>query len=166
MIFFFFDSSFKQDLLHFGSFPVAGNQKKIYLLSLFDQFKTFKQFFRLLQFLQKSKQKKSLSIIIPSEEHTLLLQQMLKLRVQIQILSSFANQKKFNKRLKMLLLLDYPTDKPQHVFNCVTRNKFNLVQTINASFEVNSLGSYKIRNNFINYKRLIFIGVIVKHLLK
>ena len=91
---------------------------------------------------------------------------MLKLRLQIQIISSFANQKKKTTPLKMLLLLDYPILNPQHVYNCVTRNSFHLVQTINSFFEVNSLGSYKIRNNLTNYKRLIFIGIILKHILK
>ena len=78
--FFFIDSYANQDLLRFGSFQVHGEKKNIYLLNLFGQFKNFKQFFRLLQFLKKSNQKKGLNILIPSEDHVLLLQKMLKLR--------------------------------------------------------------------------------------
>jgi hypothetical protein len=164
--FFFFDSSVKHSLLHFGTFPVSGINKKIYVLNLVEQFKSFKQFFRLLQFLQKSKQKKSLNIVIPSEENAILLQQMLKLRFQTQIITSFAKQQKSNNPLKMLLLLDYPTLRPMHVLNNITRNKFNLVQTINSFFELNSSGYYKIHNNLSNLKRLIFIGVLLKQILK
>ena len=164
--FFFVDSLVKQNLPHFGSFPVSGIKKKIYLLSLFEQFKSFKQFFRLVQFIKTSNQKKGLSIVIPSDDHVTLLQQMLKLRFQIQIISSFAKQQPIYRPLKMLLLLDYPALRPRHVFNCVTRNRFNLVQTINSFFETNSLGYYKISNNFFNIKRLIFIGVLLKQVLK
>jgi hypothetical protein len=164
--FFFVDSLVKQNLSRFGVFPISGIKKKIYLLSLFEQFKSFKQFFRLLQFIKMSKQKKSLSIVTPSDDNVTLLHQMLKLRFQIQIISSFAKQQPIYKPLKMLLLLDYPALRPKHVFNCVTRNKFDLVQTINSFFEVNSLGYYKISNNFFNIKRLIFIGVLLKQVLK
>ena len=164
--FFFFDASVKQNLFHFGTFPVGGVNKKIYVLNLVEQFKTFKQFFRLLQFFKKSKQRKSLNIVIPSEENVLLLQQILKLRFQIQIISSFAKQEKSSNPLKMLFLLDYPSLTSLHLFNCTTRKKFNLVQTINSFFEFTSSGYYKICNNFTNIKRLIFIGVLVKHILK
>lgn len=164
--FFFFDSSAKHSLLHFGTFPVSGVNKKIYILNLIEQFKSFKQFFRLLQFLQKSKQKKSLNILIPSEGNAILLQQMLKLRFQTQIITSFAKQKNLSVPLKMILLLDYPTIRPMHVLNSITRNKFSLVQTINSFFELNSSGYYKICNNLTNLKRLIFIGVLLKQILK
>ena len=164
--FFFIDSFVRQDLLHFGSFDVHGVKKKIYLLSLFEQFKSFKQFFRLLQFLKKSKTKKGLNIVTSSEDHVSLLQEMLNLRFQVQIISSFAKQQKTYQPLKILLLLDYPVLRPQHVFNYVTRNNFNLVQTINSAFETNFLGHYKICNNFVNINRLIFVGVLLKHILK
>lgn len=164
--FFFIDSYANQDLLRFGSFQVHGEKKNIYLLNLFGQFKNFKQFFRLLQFLKKSNQKKGLNILIPSEDHVLLLQKMLKLRFQTRVISSFAKQQKCYQPLKMLLLLDYPSTRAQHVFNCVTRNKLNLVQSINSQFEVNSLGYYKICNNFLNIKRLVFIGILLKQMLK
>jgi hypothetical protein len=164
--FFFIDAHTNKNLLHFGSFPVRGVKKIIYLLSLFDQFKSFKQFFRLLQFLKTSKQKKSMNILISSDEHVSILQEMLKLRFQTQIISSFAKQQKVYKPLKMLLLLDYPAIRPLYAFNCVTRNNFNLVQGINSEFEINSLGNYKICNNFLNIKRLVFIGVLLKQILK
>ena len=164
--FFFFDVSAKQDFQHFGSFPAGGINKKIYILNLVEQFKTFKQFFRLLQFLKNNKQRKSLNIVIPFEENVLLLQQILKLRFQIQIIPSFAKQQNRSDPLKVLLLLDYPSLTSTHIFNCITRKKFNLVQTINSFFEPTSLGCYKIFNNFNNIKRLIFIGVLLKHILK
>ena len=44
VFFFFFDSSVKHSLLHFGTFPVSGINKKIYVLNLVEQFKSFKQF--------------------------------------------------------------------------------------------------------------------------
>ncbi len=52
--FFFIDSVAKENLIHFGSSSITGVNKKIFLLSFFEQFKSFKQFFRLLQYLKKS----------------------------------------------------------------------------------------------------------------
>jgi hypothetical protein len=164
--FFFIDSRSKQDLVHFGSFQSHGLQKKVYLLSLFAQFKSFKQFFRQLQFLKDSKQRKILNIITPLDNHVSLFQDILKLRLQTQIISSFSKQQKTHHPLKMLLLLDYPVMRSQHIFNCVTRTNLNLVQTINSAFEVNFLGYYKIHNNILNLNRLIFIGVLIKQILK
>jgi len=164
--FFLFDSASKQGELHFGDFSVDGVNKKIYIINLAEQLKAFKQFFRLLQFFKKSKQKKGLNIVLPSEESVSLLQEILKFRFQLQIISSFSKQKKSSSPLKLLLLLDYPSLSPFHVINCVTRKKFNLVQVVNSFFEVTSSGFYKIQNNLINIKRLIFIGVLLKHILK
>ncbi len=164
--FFLFDSLAKQDQLHFGDFSVDSVNKKIYILNLAEQLKTFKQFFRLLQFFKKSKQKKCLNIVIPFEENVLLLQEILKFRFQFQIISSFSKQQKTSTPLKFLLLLDYPSLTPLHVINCITRKKFNLVQVVNSFFEFTSSGFYKIQNNFLNIKRLIFIGVLLKHILK
>ena len=91
---------------------------------------------------------------------------MLKLRLKTQIISSFAKQQTCYQPLKILLLLDYPVKRAQHIFNCVTRSNFNLVQSINSEFEVNFLGYYKISNNLLNINRLIFIGVLLKQILK
>ena len=164
--FFFIDTVSKQKLLHFGSFQAHGLKKNIYLLNLFEQFKSFKQFFRQLQIIKSSKQKKILSVVTPLNDHVLLLQDMLKCRLHTQIISTFAKQQKSYHSLKMLLLLDYPVIRSQHIFNCVTRNNFNLVQTINSFFELNFLGYYKICNNILNTNRLIFIGVLIKQILK
>ena len=164
--FFFIDVFSTKSASYFGSFNLDGEKKKIYILNLFEQYKGFKQFFRFLQFFKYTNRKKTINIIIPVKEKVQLLKELLSSFNFALINSSFANQDKRYTQIKLLLLLDYPTRSAQHIFNCVSRNKYYLVQSINSFFESNSLGYYKISNNFTNIKRLVFIGVVLKTLFK
>jgi hypothetical protein len=164
--FFFFDASQKQNVSEYLKFKTQNKSNRVLLLNFIEQFKTFKQFFRLLQFLNKNYNKSFLQILTPFENNQIILKNILNLKIQIDIITSFSKQKKIKNELKMLLLLDYPSVRPNYLYNSVSRNKFYLVQTINSTFEVNSLYSYKIFNNVVSFKRLIFIGVLINQVLK
>jgi hypothetical protein len=164
--FFFFDVSQKQNVSEYLKYKTQNKINRVLLLNLVEQFKTFKQFFRLLQFLNKNKNKSFLQILTPFENNQIILKNILNIKIKKDIITSFSKQKKTNNELKMLLLLDFPSVRPKYLFNLVSRNKFFLVQTINSTFEANSLYSYKIFNNVISFKRLIFIGILINQIIK
>jgi len=167
--FFFFDSPNKSHLSKYAQFKVNPKSYSIYLLNLFEQFKSFKQFFRLLQFLKKRNLKSFLQIVTPVEKNEILLKSILQStttqKYQKSVITSFAKLTDVFIPLKMLVLLDFSALQTSYLYNCASRNKFFLVQTINYNFESNSLACYKIFNNLFNYKRLVFIGIVINRIL-
>ena len=163
--FFFFDSFSKSNSTDYLNFLVTQRTKNLFLLNALNQFKSFKQFFRLLQFLKKRTNKNFLQILTPSEDNCDILNLILGHKHSLKIISSFSQQKFVYKRSKLLLLLDFPPTNTKYLYNCISRNSFYLIQEINCNVQINSLGSYKIFSNFENYKRLVFIGIVVKRLL-
>lgn len=165
--FFFFDSL--SDNTPFTSFKFLNTQKnkKLLLQNINDQITNFKQFFRLLLFLKQKKEKSYLQIILPHEDNFDIYKMILpeKLSCKFDLLLSFSEQRRRHFTNKLLLLLDYPEVTSKYTFNCLTRNNFYLLQEFTNSIGFNTLGSYKLSNSLINYKRLIFIGVVIKKIL-
>jgi hypothetical protein len=168
--FFFFDSPNKCHLSPYSDFKVNPKIYSIYLLNMVEQFKSFKQFFRLLQFLKKRNLKSFLQIVTPFEKNEIFLKSILHSNItqkpKQSVITSFAKLKYVSSPLKMLLLLDFSALQTSYIYNCASRNKFFLVQTINYNFEPNSLACYKILNSLFNYKRLVFVGIIINRILK
>lgn len=167
--FFFFDSPNKSHLLKYSQFNINPKTHSVYLLNMFEQFKSFKQFFRLLQFLKNCNLKSLLQIVTPFEKNEMLLkcilQSNLTKKTKKRVITSFAKLTDTFAPLKMLVLLDFSSLQTSYLYNCASRNKFFLVQTINYNFESNSLACYKILNSLFNYRRLVFIGIIINRIL-
>jgi len=109
-----------------------------------------------------------LQIVTPFEKNEMLLKSILEANItkktKKSVITSFAQLRDSFVPLKMLVLLDFSALQTSYLYNCASRNKFFLVQTINYNFESNSLACYKIFNSAFNYKRLVFIGIIINRI--
>jgi hypothetical protein len=147
--------------------------KKNYLvrLVLFDLLKSFKRFIRIFQFIQKfSKQQqlKSLLYIWLKESQNVIVLNMLfrkyKLPITLKVETFFPHKKNDFLDFNNILIFD------QKMSNNKYKNLFfkdyYLIQQINVFEEKSNWGSYKIFNSLTDFKKLIFIGLLLIQIFK
>ncbi len=132
-------------------------------LSLFELVKALKQFIRVLQFLKESKNKEF--ILCSSNSNILSFLRLYKKELNLPEFLSFEQDYRKVQSLKalksLLLLEDLPTHNESFSKKFFEKNILILTK-INAVFERNSYGTYKIYNEISDYKKLIFLMVIIK----
>lgn len=138
-------------------------------LEIFELVKSLKQFVRVLQFL-RTIEKKQL-IICSSNMNVLSFLDLYKKELEFSeslILESDYKKIKFlstfcplNPLRSLLLLEDLPTSGDSFSKNFFEKNIL-LLTKVNAVFERNSFGTYKIYNEMSDYKKLIFLAALIK----
>lgn len=152
--------------------------KKIYItkknslssLDLLETLKSLKQFIRLLQYVKKSNS--FLHINIENKQQFLLLKHFLtenNLDSIIKINDNFSSDKKSIslKKSKVFLILgsDIFMNKKQ-LFNKLNIEKIFLFFKVNTNIEYNNFGIYKIFNDLFDFKKIIFIILLINQILK
>jgi hypothetical protein len=139
------------------------NLKRSYFLDLFSLFKSIKQLLRLLQFLQV-KSSKTFFIKVDNKYHYFLFKKFLfsysKLNVKI-IINQRLDFKNKN-GISFLLFLDNNqllTD--ENFYKRLYNNNIFFLNKINSAVEINKGGFYKIYNNIFDYKKIIFLIILL-----
>lgn len=133
-------------------------------LDLFQLIKTLKQFTRILQFLNQRK-KKYLQFIVEREEQLELLNlsfNTLQLKCPGNVKISLKN--KDNRLIgisQALFIFDQNLTKDKNIFNRFLNNNIFLINRINTCIEKNTWGTYKIYNDLTDFKKIIFLSVLI-----
>lgn len=132
-------------------------------LNVFELVKSLKQFIRVIQFL-KTYEKKEF-IICSSNVNILsfleLYKKELELSQSLTLEADYRKVKSLTTLRSLLLLEDLPTSNESFSRNFFEKNILILTK-VNASFERNSYGTYKIYNEMSDYKKLIFLIAVIK----
>ena len=134
-------------------------------LELLQLLKSLKQFIRLLQFLN-SQPASLLNISVENKQYLLLLKSFFdnNLFKNIKIENSFSSTNKNTTQLA-LILGDSFLKNELLLKKCLVENIY-LVHQINNKNNLNNFCTYKIFNNLDDFKKLIFLMVLISNLLK
>ena len=138
-------------------------------LDLLEILKSLKQFIRLVQYVKKSNS--FLHINIENKQQYLLLKQFLtenNLDSIIKINNNFSLDKRSIslKKPKVFLILGSDTfmNKKQ-LFNKLNIEKIFIFLKVNTNIEYNNFGIYKIFNDLFDFKKIIFIILLINQIL-
>ena len=132
-------------------------------LDLFEIIKSLKQFIRSLTFLSKSEQK-LLHIWIEEKQYIRILNLFIdnKLMNGKVFIKSTLTQTQCQKTVnQLLLLLNVPLKNDTKLLKRIFQKNIFLVTKINSKLEKNNWGTYKIYNDLHNFKKFIFLIVIL-----
>lgn len=143
-------------------------------LELFQLTKSLKQLIRILQFLNNKKEK---HLYFDVESHQLNLINKLILELDLESIfttrSEFFYKKDFKislKRRKIVrpaqLLLTFKSTIPDNFLNRFIENNVFLINTINSINVQKNIGTYKMYNEFSDFKKLIFLIVLINKVVK
>lgn len=141
-------------------------KKKYIRMSLEDTTKAFKRFIRLLKFLSRLKKKKIITIIVHSDQ-TLELLKLLFAQFKLTCfidLTTFFTIKPYQTFLKSVLILEHSITK-SNVLSFFFK-KFFLLQAVNPYYDSVHFNFYKIFSSLEDYKKLIFLGLIIVAIFK
>jgi hypothetical protein len=140
-------------------------------LNILELVKTLKQFVRLLQFL-KSQKEFVLTLNIENKQNFLILKTFLidyNLNQNIKLYNNFSsreNVKTKNITEMFLLLGTFPNLTDTRLFNLLNSNGIFLISSVNTKLNNNNLFCYKIYNELFDFKKLIFLIILISQILK
>ena len=140
---------------------------KISALNVLQLVKSIKQLIRIFKFLSTQKQA-CLHVVVSNRQHFFLLKQYLlenPLRVQINLQNSLL-VKKNGDSTQMLLSFEeeYSTNSLRILKRLLSENIF-ITQKVNSKLEANTGGSYKIYNDTFDFKKIIFLIILLEQTL-
>ena len=83
----------------------------------------------------------------------------------ITIQNNFTKIKSNSTKLESLLLLEDPLKAHKNVFKKLFEEGILVVNKINSNIERNNFGTYKIFNNMLDFKKLVFLIVLIDRIL-
>ena len=142
---------------------LLNNKNYVTILNPLEALKTLKQYIRLIQFFKKQKnpvfnffvQTRAQKSII--NNYILLNKLLLKFKTSFKFLVLKGNKTKS----QLLLSLQQSLSKNLNLYNTLINEQIFLIQEFNSSQDKKNLGIYKIYNNIVDYKKLIFLLVIL-----
>ncbi len=148
-------------------FSAGSNSEPIYTLEIFEALKSLKQLVRVLQFLSKRDSKNlyvcsSNKIILGflnsifGNDHD---------KSQIIIQSNFTKIKSSGNPTSSLLLLDESLLGHNNVFKKLFEENILIINKINSKIELNNNCTYKIYNNILDSKKLVFFMALLRQIL-
>ena len=143
-------------------------------MELFQLTKSLKQLIRILQFLNNKKEK---HLYFDAESHQLNLINKMLLELNLDSIfttrSEFFYKKDFKLNLKhrkivrpTQLLLTFKSTIPNNFLNRFVENNVFLINTINSINIQKNVGIYKMYNEFSDFKKLIFLIVLINKIIK
>jgi len=139
--------------------------QQISALDVLQILKSVKQMIRLIQFVKKQKNP-CLHIVVENKQHFFLLKQYFNdnpITFPINLHNSLLLKKKNMNSTQMLLSFeqDYSINNTKALKRLLSDNIF-LIQKINSKMEFNSWGTYKIFNELFDFKKIIFLIILLE----
>jgi len=153
---------------HINSILKINKKNSIFSLELFQLIKDLKQFIRILQFL-KSKKKKHIYVYIDKLQLELFQKTIdeLFLNKNFTIKSDSFYKEDFYKNLKSTrLLLMLKNLLSRNLLNKFLDNNVFLINNINSNLEKKSISTYKIYNKLNDFKKIIFLVILMNKIFK
>lgn len=140
------------------------DDKMLRVLDIFELAKNLKQFVRVIQFL-KRQDSKSMYVCSSNKQILGILNKYLEENKDKQFIKVQSNFAKINGKfdsVQSLLVLEEPLVSHNNVFKKLFEKNILLVNKINSIVENNNYGTYKIYNEILDLKKLIFLIVVIK----
>ena len=144
-------------------------KKSLISLNIIELVKSLKQFIRLFQYIKKTNA--FLLINIENQEHSLMIKQFLldnKLNLNVKIFSSIGLEKPLDKsKTKVFLFLgSFNFISTKQLIENLNVDKIFLFSKINPVLEHNNFGVYRIFNDLLDFKKILFIIILLNQILK
>lgn len=134
------------------------------VLDIFELVKNLKQFIRIIQFLKRQNHK-NMYVCSSNKQILGILNKYLEENDNkdfIKIQNNFAKIKKKLDSVQSLLVLQEPLNSHHNVFKKLFEKNILIVNKINSISEQNNYGTYKMYNEIIDFKKLVFLIVLIK----
>ena len=161
IIYFSGNISTKKDSNFFSNKIKIKNQTRYVLLNVIVLLQSIKQIIRLLQFNLKH-YKNFLQIITSNNLYNQIIEYISKTYAikDGKIKSTIKFDKKFNSKM-VAYIGDDVSNNVKHIMSKSFNNNINLIVLINSCFNKNISGNYKMLANINNYKKLIFLIIVI-----
>ena len=144
----------------------SNSNDKIASLDLHELVKTLKQTLRLIQFIN-NKDKNQLLIHGSNKQYLNLLSlELSSFQKKVTINERFTKTSNVDNISQLLLLLEDSLGNKKRILKKLFEDQIFLINKINSKVEINNWGTYKVNNELDDFKKLIFIIVLLKHVLK
>jgi len=140
------------------------NKNFVSVLNPLETLKTLKQYIRLIQFFKK--QKNSIfNFFVQNRAQKSIINNFIvlnKLILKFKTSFKFLVLKGNTTNSQLLLSVHQPLSKNLNLYKTLINENIFLIQEINSNQDKKKLGLYKIYNNLSDYKKLIFLMVIIR----
>ena len=135
-------------------------------LNVHETLKSVKQFIRVLQFL-KHKKNLFLHILMNNKQYSDLIASFFKDKTPNILIKSFLSKTNVSKKvLPYLIMLSNPLNNDKKIFKSIKEKNILLISKINSRLEKTNWGTYKIYNDLNDFKKIVFLLVIVDLIFK
>ena len=156
------DQKSKKDLRHIKSFNKNKDSSLLFLDPL-ETVKTVKQLIRLLQFLKKQNSS-VLHLLVENKQYLELAETFFKPTqtnsLPVLVKENLPSKSFSSNTLQLLILLNFSLNNKETTFKRIFDKNIFLINKINAKFEKNNWGTYKIYNDLSDFKKLVFLLII------
>lgn len=154
----------KQKLRYLKSGILLNSEKNItYSLEIFELIKSIKQLIRLVQFLKKQI-KGNLYISSSNKQVVGFLTNYVKenhSEIGVNVQQGLRKLKGNSFSNQGLLLLDEPLREHSKLFKKLFEENILIINRINSKLELNNYGTYKIYNDISDFKKLVFLIILI-----
>jgi len=161
------DQKSKKDLRHIKSFNKNKDSSLLFLDPL-ETVKTVKQLIRLLQFLKKQNSS-VLHLVVENKQYLELAEIFFKPTqtnsLPVLVKENLPSKSFSSNTLQLLILLNFSLNNKETTFKRIFDKNIFLINKINAKFEKNNWGTYKIYNDLSDFKKLVFLLIIIQQTL-
>jgi len=161
------DQKSKKDLRHIKSFNKNKDSSLLFLDPL-ETVKTVKQLIRLLQFLKKQNSS-VLHLLVENKQYLELAETFFKptqtSSLPVLVKENLPSKSFSSSTLQLLILLNFSLNNKETTFKRIFDKNIFLINKINAKFEKNNWGTYKIYNDLSDFKKLVFLLIIIQQTL-
>jgi hypothetical protein len=151
---------------NFNLFNLLKLQKKafLHLLNPLELIINFKQFIRIIYFFKKQNSSIFNFFVQENHEQTIIHNfiNLNKVNLKYKVFFKFLVLKKEKKTSQFLIFLKENFYKQQRFSQTILNKKVYFVQEINTNVTKNNLGSYKMFNKILDYKKLILLLVFIQ----
>ena len=138
-------------------------QVDITSLNLFETLKSLKQLVRSLKFIADT-DNKILHIWLQNKQYLYILDLLLNKivwDVDLSIKNSLVRNSSNKLKTQLLFLLDFPLKNNKKNIKRIFNEHIFLINKVNLKLEKNNWGSYKLYNNLENFKKFLFLFIII-----
>lgn len=160
--FLFLNQSCNKQLSHLNIHSKYKNLK-LTSLNLFEMLKTLKQLIRSLKFLSNSKNK-ILHVWLKNNQYLYILDLFIHTiagHIDFSIKNSLPRNSFNHLKTQSLFLLDVPLKNNKKTIKRIFNENIFLINKINLKLEKNNWGAYKVYNNLENFKKFLFLFILI-----
>jgi hypothetical protein len=161
------DSQSKKSVRYFNAKTKTYSQFDTISLDVLQLAKALKQFIRVFQFI-KTQEKPRINIWVENEQHLEIFDRILgeyTAAYSVTVTVGLSRDSQAFNFSRLLLVLGKTLNNDKNVFKKLFESNIFLVSKINSGLEAKNWATYKIYNQLNDYKKIIFLSVLINQIL-